>query len=459
MCIAATLLVGCNETRNPDFCCITEETCREAGANELLPCPEGLACIDGSCEPASCALQGCGAAAPVCDTTTDMCLGCTSAGDCGRFSAMPVCDSDGGGACVECVDSGDCGVATKPVCDAHACRGCVNDTECSSGACGDDGACVEETNVVYLSANGSDNPACSKVMPCKTAPAGFQQLNATRTHVVFEPGSYSQGILVATTAPPAPDVVLHGNGAQLNAGTTDVPALRFTVPTTMRDLVVTNSASEGFAIQANAVTTIERSRVKGPFAISAAAATRIRDSDIEATVQSAITNSGSLTIERSKVHGGKHAITSSVGTLDVTNTIIYDTTLVGLDLGASTGLFKFCTIAHTGTTVAETEAFGARCGGAITFRSSIIWSQFVVNNESHTPVELCTSFDGGTIVGPKPVGGAASTNPSFIDVNSDFHLNGNSPARDAVDTGPALDFEGDPRPRGARYDVGADEAP
>jgi len=28
-----------------------------------------------------------------------------------------------------------------------------------------------------------------------------------------------------------------------------------------------------------------------------------------------------------------------------------------------------------------------------------------------------------------------------------------------VDTGPATDFEGDPRPRGPRFDIGADEAP
>jgi hypothetical protein len=42
--------------------------------------------------------------------------------------------------------------------------------------------------------------------------------------------------------------------------------------------------------------------------------------------------------------------------------------------------------------------------------------------------------------------------------NNDFHLGPNSPARDAVDAGPTLDFEGDPRPRGDRFDLGADEA-
>jgi hypothetical protein len=64
-----------------------------------------------------------------------------------------------------------------------------------------------------------------------------------------------------------------------------------------------------------------------------------------------------------------------------------------------------------------------------------------------------------SIVGPTPVPGAMSTDPLFQDSSThDYHLASNSPARDAVDAGPATDFEGDARPQGARYDIGADEA-
>jgi hypothetical protein len=50
--------------------------------------------------------------------------------------------------------------------------------------------------------------------------------------------------------------------------------------------------------------------------------------------------------------------------------------------------------------------------------------------------------------------------PQFVDAAShDYHIASTSPARDAVDTGPAKDFEGDARPRGAKFDIGADEAP
>jgi hypothetical protein len=56
--------------------------------------------------------------------------------------------------------------------------------------------------------------------------------------------------------------------------------------------------------------------------------------------------------------------------------------------------------------------------------------------------------------------GALNINPSFVDAaGRNYHLAAGSPARDMVDSGPALDFEGEPRPRGARFDIGADEAP
>jgi hypothetical protein len=40
----------------------------------------------------------------------------------------------------------------------------------------------------------------------------------------------------------------------------------------------------------------------------------------------------------------------------------------------------------------------------------------------------------------------------------DFHLATGSPAIDFAQTGPDHDFEGDARPKGAGYDIGADEA-
>lgn len=64
-----------------------------------------------------------------------------------------------------------------------------------------------------------------------------------------------------------------------------------------------------------------------------------------------------------------------------------------------------------------------------------------------------------SIVGPGAVPGGNNTDPLFVNPsNADFHISPTSPARDKAATGPATDFEGDPRPMGASFDLGADES-
>jgi hypothetical protein len=49
--------------------------------------------------------------------------------------------------------------------------------------------------------------------------------------------------------------------------------------------------------------------------------------------------------------------------------------------------------------------------------------------------------------------------PQFVNPSAnDYHLQPTSPAVDGADTGPDHDFEGDLRPRGVKFDLGADEA-
>lgn len=62
------------------------------------------------------------------------------------------------------------------------------------------------------------------------------------------------------------------------------------------------------------------------------------------------------------------------------------------------------------------------------------------------------------LVGPIAVPGAATGDPMFVDrALGNYHLTAGSPAIDMVDAGPSFDFEGDARPQGIRFDIGADE--
>jgi hypothetical protein len=53
-----------------------------------------------------------------------------------------------------------------------------------------------------------------------------------------------------------------------------------------------------------------------------------------------------------------------------------------------------------------------------------------------------------------------NVDPLFVNRTAhNYHIQSTSPARDVVDTGPPDDYEGDKRPQGMKFDIGADEAP
>jgi hypothetical protein len=119
------------------------------------------------------------------------------------------------------------------------------------------------------------------------------------------------------------------------------------------------------------------------------------------------------------------------------------------------GTVSFTTVADSGTDAGSgPRAFRCPPSG-LTVRSSIIWAPGTV---------VRAAIDGGctlisTIVGPTPVPGAPNVDPRFVDAaGRDYRLSAARPARDMVDDGPVTDFEGDPRPHGARFEIGADEA-
>ena len=463
MLVVSIALNASCKAPNELFCCLTAEDCEANGVSgETRPCDEGLACKENACVAASCSTEGCTEAAPTCETATDTCVGCTDSAECSRFAETDVCDTSSG-SCVECLAPSDC-EADRPICDGGSCRGCQFDSECDSGACANDGTCAAEDAAVYVSPSGTNAGTCTRSAPCKTLQFALTRTTVTRSHLVLAPGTYANVGLVdisaSTTA--ATQIAIHGGGATLTESGSDGPSMfRLGIQTTLRDLDI-SYGNFGAAIQVEASTLIERIKIRGLgdgdlSGISVNGPAIVRDVVIEDAHRGLQVSSGTLMLDgavlRPRTNGIK-AIDNA--TLEIKNVLIYGGTLAGIDLTDGSlvgGSIEFVTISNTGSN--STTNAGLTCPiSTFPVRSTIIWTPGVAR-----PAASNCGFVS-TIAGPMGVAGAMNLDPRFVNpASDDYHLGANSPARDVVDTGPALDFERDPRPSGARFDIGADEAP
>jgi hypothetical protein len=458
--MTAALAAACSTKPVPGVCCLGPEDCGRLGLSEDRPCPQGQACVDLHCVVPACSIQGCAAEAPVCDVTADVCTGCSDAADCSRFGDTDVCNPQTG-SCVECLAAADCTAAAEPVCDGGACRGCRLDTECSSGACGEDGACVAEANIIYLHPAGIDTGTCPRSAPCRRIEIGATRASVTRNHIVLAPGLYdSEGELITDEGTPAQRLFIHGGGSVISSPG-DGAVLMTQVPVVIRDLELVGNGS-GLVLVTTGRSILERFKIRGANlrGLEVGGDVLARDISIEgAGTAITLEFAARLTIDRGLIKSSGIGIqsTSSTATFDITNLLVFGASDVAFDLANSGGgTVSFTTIADSGTD-SGTGPRAFRCSSSgLTVRSSIIWAPGTQNRAAID--SGCTLLS--TIVGPTAVPGATNVDPLFVDAaNRDYRLSANSPARDMVDTGPATDFEGDPRPLRARFDIGADEAP
>lgn len=452
--LASLALVASCTKENAAFCCLTAEDCATHGVDELRTCTDGLSCVGNTCVAPTCTTNGCGIEAPVCEVATDQCVGCTDSSECSTFASTPVCDTASGG-CVQCVDDMNC-AGTSPVCEANACRGCERDDECPSGACNDDGTCVLETNVVYMDPQGIDATPCSRAEPCRTISFAVAQTNDARNHVVLNTGTYVDtrgAVAISSSDTTATRITIHGGDSTLSSASDD-GFLTIRLNTTIRELELTNSM--GAVLSANAPLVLEKVRVRGESGLHTGALTTLRNVEFAVDGCAISLWGGSLTIDRARVSGGTKGICAVEATfLAITNMLIEGTSDIGADLTGATGSVAFTTIADTGGSA--TGAAGMKCNYQnLTITASIIWTPAVFSRP--TAEGACTV--NNSIIGPMPFGNVANANPVFVNPDErDYHLSGGSPARDQANTGPETDFEGDPRPMSARFDLGADEAP
>ena len=454
--VLSWLLVGCSKP-NPNRCCVDPADCNANHIPVGSTCNDGLVCRGNQCIAEVCSTTAeCDPAAPYCASNGLCSSSCAGNSECPGFGQDSNAKTCANGACVECAASSDC-PADRPVCDGNTCRTCALDSECPTGACGDDGACIAESSIVYVDATtGFDAGPCTRQAPCKDLQAAVQHTSATRTHIVMDPGMYVGNTTVNSMQTTAPAVIVHGGGATiLPTSGGDLPTvLIYDVATTIHDLDFPGNGAFGASIQtANAPATVYRITIENAGGILAGSDLILREAVIANASTNAVTIGPHTTLDRVVVNGGSGSgiAASNGGIVNITNLLVYGTGRAGIDLPNTTGSVAFTTVADTALSGSTPRA--VNCSSGLTVSSSIIW----------TPAG--TPIGGGcmlntVIAGPAPVTNTLNQDPMFKDeAHRDYHLTPGSPAKDLVDTGPATDFEGDPRPQGVRFDVGADEAP
>jgi hypothetical protein len=355
----------------------------------------------------------CMGAAPICDKARNSCVGCMADGECRiKSAATPACAN---GRCVACSKSQHCPLTT-PICNGNACRRCLRDAECSEGYGPDpgvcrenDGRCASDADVIYLqnrvecstSARGDG----TAVTPFCFSSDAAAELSAERDVIVVRGPRDKPLDPLDLTFTGAPVLVVGQNGARIAPPNVGSPPL-FTMlggDVTVRDLEIGMGNGAGV-----------------------------------------LASGGVLRMTRCLVTLNRRAgIDVENAAFDISNTVIArngGTTDPGVRLGAAAAgpqVFR-------NNTVLENGFGGVSCASSYQLVGSVFVGNAVV---PFGPT--CVATDACALA-------CSAIAPAF---DATFHYQASAPAAciDVLDSAPATDRDGEPRPRGARSDCGADE--
>ena len=391
-----------------------------------------------------------------------------------------------GDICVDCIVDDHCTEnVAQGICDATLleCRGCdAEGDDCESGLCGtnEQGVCVDEGEIVYVSKTGTDAGGCGTLAsPCLTIAEGLLAVTPTRNIVLVAVGEYAEHLVVTDKA-----ATLVADGAvTLNPGllgAQNILNVSATANITIDGFILNPiSVGSGTIVASCRDTTaglaVKNSTITGAEDIglvsTAGCAVNIQDSTIAENGGIGISaTGGSLTIERSEVStnaGG--GIDVSNATYAIVNSVIVENGTAGATgtdrggvalAGPTAGVFEFNTL--SGNRLADGAIFGSALtcsGAAVTASNNIIVSRglggpgLIVGNCTFT----YSLVEGDTA---EPGDGNLIGNPEFTNpAQVDYTIPVTSPAHDAADPAATLanDRNGNPRPVGEAHDMGAYE--
>lgn len=408
--------------------------------------------------------------APICDATSLACRACQPGTDdtaCrNRNPATPICGASG--RCIGCSSNNDCTDLRSPVCGSNkACGPCLRSSDCLSGICSADGSCAPSSDVIYVNNKAScgstprgskDDPFCSIKDAVDAANAmnkNFISVEASGTPYppLLVTTALSSGLrIVGATSPGGPGVALHsGTGeAALRVEATGGANVKLTVS----GLEFDSSSGNAVECLGNASLTIENSR--------------LHDSS-----EGLLATGCKVTIDGARVYLNRRngLSLSNVAEYNVQNTMIWRNDISGIALANSTGVLRFLTIYSNGTASGDRSP-GIDCGAG----NNPVEHSLVFSNISNLTPELINQqmvgcMASNVLTNDNRNGTYRQMVPEFISASGsdasrfDLRLKAESTINtdcciDKVPPGTYInhDIDGNKRPLGTAYDIGAHEA-
>lgn len=481
--VFATVLAGC-PSPNPDFCCVTAETCAAAGlGDERRSCEIGQACKSYGCVAAECSSAAdCAApAAPTC--LHGLCVaGCAIDDDCAGVAGTPRCDP-AGATCVGCLSNDQC-LAEQPICDsdARSCRGCSADDQCASGVCIEAvGTCAADDAIIYVMEGGVDAGTCPKSAPCMTMSFAMG-LTSTNRDVIRVLGSYFHlgnsavslgnsvvidGSNTTLTSEITPTIYAYGvgivEGIRLPSTETFRSVLKISAGGNLRLAQVTIDHGQIEVSAGGVLDAVDIKMNDGNLECKSGGVLTMRRSHFE---QSIFDSGCSLTLSTSRLEpppGFLPAITFQGPMQLIENNVFIGSGIDGYLIGITGTVgssFRFNTVINTSPITGS--AVGVGCEDGLEVTSNII------AYNSTSPISCASRYSLFDIQGSQEVNrGVGNVSADIVTFfkdrqTGDYHLSSNSPALGIGEPGLVttdLDSNARPIPAGTLPDVGAYEAP
>ena len=363
-----------------------------------------------------------------------------------------------------------CGTAMcsgiTPICGANTvCRGCRSDSDCGSHICEEfTGECKLDAETLYVRTSGNDANPCTHDAPCANVSRALQLVNSTHAFIRIYDGNYDDAFQTSQS------FVLSGEG---NPGTTASITFKQLGHDHVVEIDGGTALVEGVSLNGGQTETVYTS---GPMTNVTLFNVEVAGSSVGGIVSLAAT----LNIENLYLHtnmgGTEAALAMTSGHLTLKRSMMSSifgscVKLNAVKFDIENSYFTGCTgdaLTVTGNPTNmmiykfNTAAFntaGVNSAPLLIMTSSI----FAFNTDGATPNELAgqARANYSLFTDDAPLFGTGNVvgDPLFVNGGQDLHIQSTSPAEDNGDPNSTvtIDYDGDARPNGNGYDIGADE--